>query len=147
MFDVARFPSRIPVIATSALPVQTVRRYRSRGKATVTKSMAGWIRGRCRVPNPPGTIRTSISSGASAKVCVGTTLWDMGNPSAPGFVGTGSRVAARMYSSSSGTSLDSRFRMSRGPKTSSAWKPGKSTTPNFLGGVVVAWDVIVKYKR
>ncbi len=45
-----------------------------------------------------------------------------------GLVVTGSRVSA-ITERSSGYAKESMFRASRGPKTSSAWNPGKTTIP------------------
>lgn len=86
------------------------------------------------VPAPPGTKSTSRSSGALAKVCVGTMDWLKLDPAVARklAVETGSSVLAMMYRF---TLLvkEKMFSASRGPKTSKAWKPGKTTKPRLTG--------------
>jgi len=48
-------------------------------------------------------------------------------------VDTGSRVV-EMMDKLREVDIESELRMSRGPKTSSAWKPGKTMMPYFVGG-------------
>jgi len=91
-----------------------------------------------RVPRPPGTISTSMSPGAVANVCVGRMDSPKFDPcgfmlAARALVETGrrstdTRERLRLYC------IESRFSASRGPKTSSAWKAGKRTSPMLMGG-------------
>lgn len=107
---------------------------RNFGYAARMNSTTGATFSGIRVPKPPGTSKTSMSSKPSAKVRVGTIDWLVVWPVMGVPVGTGSSVAASTCNDS-GVLLDSRFRMSRGPKTSKAWNPGNNATAKRVGGL------------
>jgi hypothetical protein len=87
---------------------------------------------------PPGTMRTS-SGGAVVKVWVGRMDWvkkglAQGMVWLVGTVGTGERVAAMVESVRGPGWMRARvLRMSRGPKASRAWNPGKTRMPKLSG--------------
>jgi len=98
LFVVARTPDINPVFATTIEPVQTVIRYFSFGYVAEMYSKVAFKFG-ARAPAPPGTSRTSMSSGAVAKVCVGGMEMNalefmLFIDGVCGLVETGSRVSA-----------------------------------------------------
>lgn len=98
--------------------------------------MAGAMTSSSRVPGPPGTIRTSMSSGALSKVWVGTTNWP--HPSAGRRLdGTGSMVEESIAMLRV-LKRECVAKRSHGPKTSRDWKPGNRTTPYLVGGLLSA---------
>lgn len=142
---VAFFPSNNPVRAKIPLPVQTVNIHLILPALLVINSITPVIFSSNNVPFPPGIIRTSKSSGALSKLCVGTMDWEKleleveveSEESKGWWVDTGDRVEARMERWR-GWERERMFRASRGPVMSRSWKPGKRRTPIFVGGV---WGV------
>jgi hypothetical protein len=97
LLEVARRPSRIPLLATIALPVHTVNNHLSPPYLAFTNSTTPSMFSSFRDPKPPGTISTSMSVGAVSKVCVGTIDSLKLEPTAEDcalLVDTGSSVAA-----------------------------------------------------
>jgi hypothetical protein len=80
-----------------------------------------------RVPGPPGTRRTS-RGGAVVKVWVGRISWVKG----PEEVRMGVRVGA-IRERVRGCDSERRFKASRGPKMSRAWKCGNRRAPMRRG--------------
>lgn len=144
LFVVTFFRSRTPARAAIPAPVHTVIRYLRLGYTLLTYSICV-LTSRNVDPGPPGTIRTSISSGGLSYVCVGFILnqkleFLLLSAGRAGSIFTGPMVGA--MSARLSWNWKARYQRGlRGPTTSMESKEGKRVTAKFLGGGTVPMSV------